>query len=204
MFVANSKAPAFASAAFLLVGTLMPATSAPAGETQRYRYDVHGRLSSVATEGGPNSGAQVNIQHDAANNRVRYQVSTPAGGGNCTLTAGADAASNDEFSAFTYIERGGDCPTSLAVDYTVQVVASGAPYPNVSPATGFGGSNATGPIQPSEANPARRWIRLSAGYGSVAAGNPLVLRVTWRLTSGNATVVRASSLVTFYNSDCGC
>lgn len=198
-------APAFAGATLLLVAlTALPLNTARA-ETQRYRYDVHGRLNSVVIEGGPNNGSQVNIQLDPASNRVRFQVATGnSGAGDCTLIAAPDSANNDEFSVYTYIERSGNCPSALSVDYSVVVAGSNTPYPNAAPFAGFGGNPATGPIQPSETNPARRWVRIWAGYGSVPAGNPLVLRVTWRLISGTATISRASSLVTFYNSECGC
>ncbi|MBX9813408.1 MAG: hypothetical protein K2X76_01760 [Sphingomonas sp.] len=180
----------------LMFGGAAPTT---ASETQTYRYDALGRLTLVQTQNGPNNGTQISVEFDPAGNRKRYQVANGASAGGCVLTASLDYSDNDEFTIYPFVERVGDCGSPIGVAYTVESAASGAVYGN---AAWFGQS---GPIQPSESNPARRSIRVwSGGYGSVAAGNPLVLRVTWRVTSGNASFSRASSLVTFYNSDCGC
>jgi len=178
-------------------------SAAPASETQTYRYDALGRLISSTASGGPNSGTQVDTQFDPAGNRLRYQVAS-GGGAGCTLAAASDAASNDDSTVYTYVERLGDCSSAVSVDYSVQVLSNGASYTSAAWFGGFGATPTSGPIQPTEANPARRWIRVWSSYGSVQPGNPLVLRVTWRVTSGNATLSRASSLITFYNSDCGC
>lgn len=172
-------------------------TPALASENQTYRYDALGRLQSVATEGGPNNGIQINTQFDPAGNRTRYQVASGNTAGSCTLTVSASQANTDEFTIYPFVERVGDCPSAIGVAYSVEYL-NGAPYGN---AAWFGASS---PIQPGEGNPARRSVRVWSGYGSVAAGSPLTLRVTWRVTSGSATFISASSLVTFYNSECGC
>lgn len=53
---------------------LAAASSAQAGETLTYTYDVHGRLTKVSRSGTVNSGVYSVYDHDKADNRITVTV----------------------------------------------------------------------------------------------------------------------------------
>ncbi|MBB5986638.1 hypothetical protein [Sphingobium lignivorans] len=56
---------------------LLWASSSPAAETTKYKYDARGRLIEVKQEGGPADGATSTYSYDAADNRTNVTVDAP-------------------------------------------------------------------------------------------------------------------------------
>ncbi|HWT12970.1 MAG TPA: hypothetical protein VN231_09475, partial [Allosphingosinicella sp.] len=57
-----------------VAAALAAPAAAGASETATYSYDVLGRLTGVATSGGPNDRLSVAASYDPAGNRCTYAV----------------------------------------------------------------------------------------------------------------------------------
>ena len=89
---------------WLLAGAVSTApATAFAGETITYTYDALGRLTGVATAGGPNAGTTIATTYDPAGNRCTYILNDgvgtgPANPAGCTSDGGGNqppVAAND-------------------------------------------------------------------------------------------------------------
>jgi YD repeat-containing protein len=170
------------------------ASNAFAAETITYQYDVLGRLSATSIAGGPTSGTQVTTTFDSADNRTNQAtVVPPAITTTCTFAA-RDTEGNDEFTVYPYIERTGTCTGPVTVAYSVAYVSGSGNYAIYD---GFYGNT----FQPTDQY---KSFRIAPYYGSVLAGNPLTLSVSWTIVSGNGVITRPQALVKIYNSDCYC
>ncbi len=184
-------------ACLLALGFVLTA-SAQAQEVTTYSYDALDRLTKAQTSGGSNNGVVSSIGFDAAGNRSNYTVTTASAPSNCILTAADDLAGTDEFSVYPYLVRSGTCAGPVGVAYSVQYVRGQGYYETA-------WSLGSGPFDPNDnsAYGTHRYVRITP-YSGVPAGNPLVLKIVWTITSGSATLQRNSTIVTIYNADCYC
>jgi hypothetical protein len=80
-------------AALAMAALAVPA-AAPASDTMSFKYDALGRLSDVATTGGPNDGSTTAVRYDPAGNRTSYSGTGGAAGG-AGMAAAAAGPSSD-------------------------------------------------------------------------------------------------------------
>jgi hypothetical protein len=193
---------------FALLSAFVVAMPAVASEAISYTYDAKGRLVKVVRSGSVNNGVTTEYEHDPADNRARVKVMnssnstptptpTPAG---CTFTAAPDfTGGSDEFSVHPYIMRNNECAAPVTLSYSINVVSGSGQY-SVSGAP-FGGE---GPFLPGNSSDLYRAIRVSPWPDTINPGDNLVLNVSWTVTSMNASITDADTLIRFCDDGTGC
>lgn len=179
--------------AFAGVATLLLcADIAHAGETVAYTYDVLGRLVGASHTGGPADGQAVGVDLDAAGNRTGYQLTGVAPAA-CTFR-GNDKTGSDEFDIYPFVDRTNSCSQNVQISYSVEYVSGQGQYTVLYLYPGNTFYPSTQAIS----------LKISPYAGSVPAGNPLKLRIKWKVLSGDGSISPGESNVTVYNADCYC
>lgn len=171
--------------------------AASASETVTYSYDALGRLVTTVVSNGPANGVQTTTAYDPAGNRTNQTTTGAANppAGNCSFAA-VSVEGTDEFSVYPYLTKSGECPP-VTVSANIQIASGYGEYYVYPPYTG----NYDLVFNQGETYEV---VRIGPYYGTVAPGNPLVLHVTWTITSGSGTFTNNLSVVTIWNSDCYC
>lgn len=110
--------------------------------------------------------------------------------GPCELMA-LNGEGNDEFTATAQLQKSAFCSNAVVVGASVAYISGSGQY---EVGTMYGG----GTINPIDTYKA---LPIYPYYGSVLTGSPLVLRVTWYVVSGNATIIPNESILTIYSSN---
>ena len=175
--------------------SLCSATQAQASETITYTYDTLGRLTATSTIGSIHNGKATNVTYDPAGNRSNFSVTGASGGQtpSCSLSAW-NAEGNDEFTVYAGLQKNGQCADAVTVDYSVQYISGSGQY-----AVGSLSGGATINLGDSY-----KLLPIYPYYGTVDAGSPLGLRVTWNLVSGNGSISPSQGTITIYNPNCYC
>ncbi len=188
----------------IAVGAMLAffAGEAQATETITYQYDAKGRLIEVKRTGTVNNNVQTNYTHDKANNRKTVVVT--GSGGNppppppppsgCTFAANNNEG-NEEFSVFVPLQKTSPCSGPVTVAFQVEWISGGGGAYFVYPPTS-GIDFAT--------NENYEYARVAAYNGTVEPNDPLILKITWSITSGSGTITQPVSYATFYDEYCYC